>query len=53
MQRRVVCIEDEHDMIDLMSLIVEREGLEFIGAERRREGLETVEARSPILCCST
>ncbi len=42
MQRRVVCIEDDIEMIDLMSLIVEREGMEFVGAEGGLSGLETV-----------
>ena len=29
MSRRVVCIEDEQDVIDLMRVILEREGYEF------------------------
>ncbi len=49
MQRRVVCIEDDTEMIDLISLIVEREGMEFIGAEGGLNGLEMVKRLKPDL----
>ncbi len=49
MQRRVVCIEDDIEMIELVSLIVEREGMEFIGAEGGASGLETVRRVKPDL----
>jgi CheY-like chemotaxis protein len=47
MSRRVVCIEDEQDVIDLMRLILEREGYEFIEAHGGLEGMETVERMTP------
>lgn len=49
MQRRVVCIEDEPEMIDLMSLIVARQGFEFIGARGGLTGMETVRQTMPDL----
>lgn len=47
MSRRVVCIEDEQDVIDLMRLILERQGFEFIEAHGALEGMETVEQTIP------
>ena len=49
MQRRVVCIEDDSEIIDLISLIVERQGMEFIGAQGGMSGLETVKRLIPDL----
>ncbi|MFN8448400.1 MAG: response regulator [Anaerolineae bacterium] len=49
MSRRVVCIEDEQDVIDLMRLILERQGYEFIEAHGALEGMETVERTIPDL----
>ncbi len=49
MQRRVVCIEDDTEIIDLISLIVERQGMEFIGAQGGMSGLETVKRLIPDL----
>lgn len=49
MSRRVVCIEDEQDVIDLMRLILERQGFEFIEAHGGMEGMETVERTVPDL----
>ncbi len=49
MPRRVVCIEDEQDVIDLMRLIVERYGFEFIEARGGLKGLETVRRMKPDL----
>ena len=46
---KVVCIEDDPEMIDLVKLILAREGYEVIGAMGGREGLETVEAVRPDL----
>ena len=40
---KVVCIEDDPEMIDLVKLILARQGYEVIGAMGGREGLETVE----------
>jgi len=49
MPRRVVCIEDEQDVIDLMRLIVERHGFEFIEARGGVKGMETVRRIKPDL----
>ena len=49
MPRRVVCIEDEQDVIDLMRLIVERYGFEFIEARGGVKGMETVRRVKPDL----
>ncbi|MBC6937161.1 MAG: DNA-binding response regulator [Chloroflexi bacterium] len=46
---RVVCIEDESEMIDLVRLILSREGYEVIGASGGAKGLETVEDLMPDL----
>jgi len=47
--RRVVCIEDEPDMIDLIKLILGRKGFEVIGAEGGQEGLKTIRKQKPDL----
>jgi two-component system response regulator VicR len=48
-QMRVVCIEDEPEMIDLVRLILGRKGFEVIGADGGIEGLETVKREKPDL----
>lgn len=48
-EKTVVCIEDEPDMIDLVKLILEREGFTLIGAVGGREGLDTVRQVKPDL----
>jgi two-component system response regulator VicR len=47
--KRVVCIEDEPEMIDLVRLILGRKGFEVIGANGGIEGLEVVKAEKPDL----
>lgn len=47
--RRVVYIEDEQEMIDLVRLILSRKGIEVLGANGGREGLELVRQESPDL----
>lgn len=47
MQRRMVCIEDEPEMIELISLIVSRQGFEFFGARGGRSGMEMVKRVMP------
>ncbi len=47
--KRVVCIEDEPEMIDLVRLILGRKGFEVIGANGGVEGLETVRTERPDL----
>lgn len=46
---RVVCIEDELEMIDLVRLILLREGFEVIGASGGTEGLKRVQELLPQL----
>lgn len=47
--KRVVCIEDEPEMIDLVRLILGRRGFEVTGANGGLEGLEIVERERPDL----
>ncbi len=44
---RVVCIEDETEMIDLVRLILNRKGIDVIGAEGGRAGLDAVRRERP------
>ena len=46
---RVVCIEDESEMIDLVSMILTREGYQVIGAPGGLQGLQIVEDTQPDL----
>jgi two-component system response regulator VicR len=46
---RVLCIEDEPEMIDLIRLILERKGFEVLGAVGGQEGLDTVRREKPDL----
>ena len=48
-KRRVVCVEDEPEMIDLYRLILNRRGFEVIGADGGREGLEAIRQHLPEL----
>src|SRR3970040_2246421 len=48
-KKRVVCIEDEPEMIDLVKLILGRKGFELTGAMGGREGLEAVRRVKPDL----
>ncbi len=47
--RKVVCVEDEPEMIDLITLILTRKGFEVIGANGGVKGLETIRAERPDL----
>ena len=47
--KRVVYIEDEPEMIDLVRLILSRKGYEVHGANGGREGLELVSREQPDL----
>jgi DNA-binding response OmpR family regulator len=40
---RVVCVEDEPEMIDLVRLILSRKGFEVTGAPGGQEGLDTID----------
>ncbi len=46
---RVVYIEDEAEMIDLVRLVLHRQGYEVIGASGGRQGLEMVRKHRPDL----
>ena len=48
-KRRILCIEDEPEMIDLIRLILERKGFEVLGAVGGQEGLDTVRREKPDL----
>ncbi len=47
--RKVVCIEDEPEMIDLIRLILARHQFEVVGAVGGKEGLEAVKREQPDL----
>jgi two-component system response regulator VicR len=46
---KVLCIEDEPQMIDLIRLILESKGYEVVGAEGGQEGLELMRSECPDL----
>lgn len=48
-QKTVVCIEDDPDIVDMIRVILEREGFELIGALGGGEGLDTVREVKPDL----
>ncbi|GAB4571992.1 MAG: hypothetical protein Kow0077_10200 [Anaerolineae bacterium] len=48
-QTHVVCIEDERDMIDLVTLILSKQGIQVHGAEGGKEGLQLVREVQPDL----
>ncbi len=47
--KKIVCIEDEPEMIDLVTLILSRDGYQIIGAANGREGLEAILLHQPDL----
>ena len=46
---RVLCIEDEAEMIELTRLVLEREGFEVLGAVGGSQGLEIIKREKPDL----
>jgi len=46
---KILCIEDEPQMIDLIKLILETKGYEVLGADGGREGLELMRSEKPDL----
>ena len=46
---KILCIEDEPQMIDLIKLILETKGYEVLGAEGGRQGLAVMRAEKPDL----
>jgi len=47
--KRIVYIEDDQEMIELVTLILSRRGYEVIGAQGGRDGLEVTLTNSPDL----
>jgi DNA-binding response OmpR family regulator len=47
--KRILCIEDETEMIELMRLILSRKGYQVSGAAGGQEGLEKVRTEMPDL----
>jgi CheY-like chemotaxis protein len=48
-QARILCIEDEAGMLDLLRLMLEAAGYTFIGADNGLEGLEVMRREQPDL----
>jgi len=48
-KKRIVCIEDDEDMVDLIRLILTRRGFEVFGANRGVSGLEIIRKEKPDL----
>ncbi|NJN94526.1 MAG: response regulator [Anaerolineales bacterium] len=48
-KKHILCIEDEPEMIELMRLVLEREGFEVTGAVGGEQGLKTMRHRRPDL----
>ena len=46
---KILCVEDEPQMIDLIKLILETEGYEVVGAEGGQEGLKLMRSEKPDL----
>ena len=47
--KKILCIEDEDEMIDLLRMILERKGFEFTGANSGQKGLDMVREVMPDL----
>jgi len=47
--RRILCIEDEPEMIDLIRLILNRKGFEVFGASGGEDGINKVRQQKPDL----
>ncbi len=48
-KKRILCIEDEAEMIDLTRLVLEREGFEVLGAVGGAQGLDIIKTEKPDL----
>jgi DNA-binding response OmpR family regulator len=48
-QKKVVCIEDDAAMIDLVKLILKNRGYDVVGATRGPDGLELIATEKPDL----
>lgn len=49
MAKKILCIEDEPQMIDLIKLILETKGYEVLGAEGGQQGLDMMRVEKPDL----
>lgn len=47
--RKIVYIEDDQEMIDLVTLILNRRGYQVIGAQGGRQGLDLIRSEAPAL----
>ena len=47
--KKILCIEDESQMIDLIKLILENKGYQVLGAEGGQQGLDMMRAEQPDL----
>ncbi len=48
-KKKILCIEDEQEMIDLIRLILSRRGFDVLGANGGKEGLEAIRKEHPDL----
>jgi DNA-binding response OmpR family regulator len=48
-EKKILCIEDESQMIDLIKLILETKGYHVLGAEGGQQGLEMMRKEKPDL----
>lgn len=48
-RKKIVCVEDEPEMIDLVRLILERKGFDFRGADGGQKGLDLIRENKPDL----
>jgi two-component system response regulator VicR len=48
-KRKVVCVEDDPEIIELIKFILDRKGFEFVGVLGGHEGLETMRRVKPDL----
>ncbi len=48
-KKRILCIEDETEMIELIRMVLEREGLDVTGAMGGEQGLKAMKEQKPDL----
>lgn len=49
MTKRIICIEDDLEMIDLVKMILGRKGYDIVGAHGGQQGLDQIEISKPDL----
>ncbi|HLF02592.1 MAG TPA: response regulator [Anaerolineales bacterium] len=47
--KKVICVEDDPGMIDLITLILARRGYDVLGASGGRQGLEMIDREKPAI----